>query len=323
MPNLQISALARAYSDSVPTNAPLRQNFNWQRNQTISIDNPRSDYHEIPAGQSWTFFNGTQSTGIDGGTAFTVSNPFTSTYRFTHVSGTAPAFRTDRGLTLSTKALMIGVNADATALFTIAGATWGTVAEGDTIFLPGPVTGDGATPFSVLNQGFWTVLAVLSTTVLQVGRPTGTDFQGTNETQTIASNPQVQAFSATGIQAGDKMRISAGFATTSRRTYTVTQVTPSWVEVQSSQAIPLETSKVPGATGMIFYRNAAKFCRVESDQEMIVLPNGATEPLLQPSPTQAGDPEQVAWWEALAPIWKLTIQNPSTATAKVVVFLGE
>lgn len=326
MSTLSILSKAVAFSDTnTTTSNPLRRNFDWTRSLSLSVASPKGDQQDIPAGGSWTFFNNVRSTTVDGTTAFTVTtNPNDSArYRFSFVSGTNPTLRTDRSLTLSGAAVTVAIAANATATLTTGSGTFGSTAAGDTIFIPGVSTGDSAGPFNVLNEGYWVVLAVLSSTAIQVARPTGTAFQGTAEVQTLTQNAQLQAFSAAGVQIGDQVAISAGFSPSTQKTFTVEAVTSKFFEVESSTAIPLETAIEPGAAGIQFYNGAKRFLRVEADQLCSIRLNGATNDLLQIQPSQAGDPDQMGWQELMGPVWSLVVVNKSSQTTTVNALSAE
>jgi hypothetical protein len=328
MSHLTISSKAVAYSDPTVTGNPLRKNFDWQRGYAIDVTNPKSMQSEVVAGDSYTFFNGSRTTAIDGTTAFDVTaNPaLANVYRFTRSAGTVPALRTARtpvlgGAPFAT--LSVVVQADASVTMQLTDGTWGDVVAGDTVFIPGASTGDAATPIDILNEGLWIVLAVLSSTVIQCGRATGETFSGTSSSVTLTSTSQVLAFSAAGVQLDDSVAISNAFAASTQKTFTVSQVTPSWFEVTSTTVIPLETGKLPTATGMIFYSSAKRFVRVECDQELVVRLNGATTDYLRTSPVDPADTEQVGWFEVFGPVWSLTVVNKSSQIATVDLFSAE
>jgi hypothetical protein len=325
MSTLVVTSKIVGHSDSSQNNDPRRKHFDWLRERKLTVSNPKSNEEVIPAGASFSFFNGTVTTAIDGTTAFTITKSLLGggRYRFTRVAGTAPALRTDRGLTLTGQNITVADNGDGSATFTLGGGTWGTTVAGDTLWLPGPQTGDAATPLSVLNQGAWVVIATLSATVIQAVRPTGMNFSVAGETVLLTANTQAQAFSAAGVQAGDKVEISSGFSPTTLRTYEIVEINPSWFEVISSLAIPLEASKIPTASGMIFYNDAKNWLCVEADQEVALRINGMTDDRLRVTPAQAGVDDQTGWHEHLGPSWSLTVVNKSSQATTVTVFSTE
>lgn len=323
---LTLMSKAMAFRDQVTTAQPVMKNFDWSRNYTVSVTKPKSSGEELAPGQEHTFFSGAVSTSLDGTTALTVTrSPLEATrYRFTRVSGTSPAFRSDVGLTLATHTLTVAVQSDATALMTLNAGTWGALAEGYEVFIPGVTTGDTAGQFSALNEGWWSVMAVLSATQIQVQRRSGAIFQATSESILIAANTEVQAFDVAGVvMPGFGLDISDGFALATKKTFVVAEVTATWVEIVSTMALPLEVAKTPGATGFQFYTGAKRFIRIESDQEVSVRINGATDDRLRISLFDPADTGEPGHWEASAPVWALTIVNRSSQSANVNVFSCE
>jgi hypothetical protein len=195
------------------------------------------------------------------------------------------------------------------------------VVVGDTVFVPNTNTGDSANVFSAANSGYWTVISVVSTSSLQLARPAGEDFAATPETQTPVSAAQVQIFSASGVQVGDAVDISAGFSFSD--TFTVAAVTANFFEVVSSKIIPSEVGVTPGASGMIFYTDTKNFLYVEVDQEAVVRLNGASGNFDRLSPREPGSPTMPGVFMKLGPVWSLVIVNRSTVTLSALVIHAE
>jgi hypothetical protein len=103
----------------------------------------------------------------------------------------------------------------------------------------------------------------------------------------------------------------------------VDRVTAKWFEVVSTSPVPLEAGKIPGASGMVFYSNGKSYVRVEVDQEAVVRLNGDTSDFCWVSPQQAGDPEQVGWFEKYGPVWQLDVANKSSQVLNVSTFSAE
>lgn len=323
--NLQFNALA--FSDSISSNQPQRQNFNWTRqNNLVAVNNPRSNEFVIGGGGTTTVFNGIETTSIDGTTAFTVTLSVlnSSVYRFTNSAGTAPDFRTARGITIANQPVTFTRNIDQSATLSVGGSGNFTGAQvGDTIFLPDTLTGDTASVFNALNTGYWIVNGVLSSTALSLVRPTSVVFSATTETKTPTLAASLQIYSAAGIQIGDSVVISAGFAASTQRTYQVTQINPSWFEVISTLPIALESGILPTATGMVFYTSSKVWIRVESDQQTVVQINGDTNTYNRIQPFQAGDDTFPGWWELWGPVYKLVLINKGTTPAGITVLSVE
>jgi hypothetical protein len=322
-----------AYSDTVPSNNPMLRAFDWSRNYNgLAVSNPQSYPYYIQPGQSQLVFSGTRTTTLASNTAFTVSQQNTtnySIYRFTFVSGTNPTLRTNRNLALLTGGYTVTVTQsnNQSATFTSSGGTpFSAVQVGDTLYLPGPVSYDGTSPFNTLNQGFWTVIQVSGGGLaVSAIRPVGTTYSGVAEGPiTLTSNSQVQAYSQTGVQTGDSVVISAGFSPGTNGTYIVGNVTTGWFEITSTIPLAYDVAATPGVAGMIFYSFAKRFIRVEADQTVVVQLNGSsstTVPMI--APIVPGDPNNVGWFEIWGPVYSLTVLNTSLSSSNVFVLSCE
>jgi hypothetical protein len=322
---LNLIAAAVAYSDTAATQNPKRRFFDWNRQaQAIPVTNPQSRQYTVDPGATLSIFSGGRATAIDNTTAFDVTQGLDpSTYRFTAVSGTSPAFRTDRGLNLNGHTVTVTANTNGTVTLTDAGANFAGVQSGDTVFLPGLLDSYSLSPFNTLNQGVWSVLAVLSATSMTLRRPDGVSFSGVTETVVITDQQQVAAYSAVGVQVGDKVEISQGFALATRGTYVVAKVTPKWFEVVSAQPIALESGVLPTNSGLQFYTSCKKYLRVEVDQEAVVQLNGDTSQVCRVSPVLPADADQMGWFEKWGPTYSLSVVNRTAVPMSVNVFSCE
>lgn len=328
MSTLNLLTKAVAFKDQGgPSNQPQQKHFDWARQQTVTVSSPKSNEEDIPAGGSFTFFSGSVATSTDGTTAFTITRSAldSTRYRFTHSAGTAPAFKPPVALALAGSSLTIAVQPDATALMTIVGVdTWGALAPGDEVFIPGITTGDTASPFNTLNEGAWVVMAiVVAGSVIQVARRADATFEGVSETIAVTDDTQVIAYSPSGVAIGDSLDISAGFSPSVRKTFQVVAVTPTWVEVVSTVGLPLEVAKTPGAAGFVFYTAAKRFSRLETSQEVAIRINGMTDDKLRCAPLDIADTSGPGEFKLHGPIWSLVVVNRSSQTATVTLFSAE
>lgn len=304
----------------------------WTRQLSgLTVENPSSRQYKVEPGATLSVFNGSRSTSIDGTTTFSVTlNPLsTSRYRVTASAGTSPAFRTPRALTLSGVAITITAVANGTLKLDLgAGVVAGDFAAiqaGDHIWIPGTTTGDSAGPFNSANEGLWSCLGVapsgaVANRAITLKRINTEDPSGASETVTPASNDQIIAFSATGVQVGDTAEFASPLWTTAlRRSFAVDRVTPTWFEFLSTNPLPLDVGVLPTSTGLIFYSDAKRYLRIEADQEAAVQLNGDTDQLNRISPISPADPQQVGWMEKFGPTWKLDIVNRSDATMSINV----
>lgn len=319
----------QAYGDTSINSNPKLKYVDWQRDMMgVIVDDPGSKPYTVDPGASKVIFNGTRSTTIGSATAFdvTLSPLDPSRYRFTWNGGQNPGLRTDRGLQLNGEAVTIAVNANSTVNMSVPALSahdFTTVVGGDIVFIPGTSTGDSAGPFSILNEGFWQVLAVVSSTNIVLSRPVGVSFGATSETKTLTSNAQLQAFSANGVQVGDVVDISAGFPLALERAFELVTVTSTFFEVESSSALPVTPGNVPGVSGMIFYSDPKNFIYIEVDQEAAIQVNGDTGQSNRLSPIEAGNPSAPGMYMKRGVTWSLTIVNRSQVTLNAFVIQSE
>ena len=324
MPTLSLTSATTAFSDASRSGEILQKHFDWRRSlNAISVSNPESKFLSVEPGASKTVFNGTVTTTVSGSTVIGITiNPIQpSRYRFSYVSGTALGIRTDRGLALSGVVLtLVSVGNGSLTVTAGSGTPFATVVVGDSVFIPGLSTGDSAGGFNTINEGLWSVIGA-SGTVLTLTRPTGVSFQGASESVTPAAN-SVMAYSAAGVQVGDGVDITIGFALPALKSYKILEVTPKWFEVISTSPLAVQTG-TPTAAGIAFYTESKRFVRVECDQESAVQVNGDSGNSNRLSPWGAGDPQQVAEYVKTGLTWSLVVKNLSGAVANVLVLSAE
>jgi hypothetical protein len=318
MPTLNITSTTLVYGDTTVNSNPKYRFLDWTRKQEgESCTNPKNEQFTVDPSASLSIFNGTRTTSIDGTTAFSVTqSPLdASIYRFTATGGTLPAFRTDRNLALSGVAVTMTMNANATVSMTVTvGTPFATTIAGDTILITGLNTGDSAGVFSTLNQGYWTVIGVITNKNITLARPAGVLFTAASEVVTPSSNTNVLNFTGTGVQLNDKVEISAGFAVATQKSFTIATVTPNWFEVVSTTPLALENAIIPGAAGMAFYKFSKRYVRVETDQEAAIQANGDSGQTQRISPRIIADPDNMAFYDKYGPMWSLVVVNRSTTT---------
>jgi len=320
---LNLTSNVLAFSDVNVTSNPSLRQIDWSRFHQVDVSNPKTDIFDLAPGETLTLFNGTRSTSINGSTDFDLTlSPLASTrYRFTWGgAGANPAFRTDRGLALDTETVTVVINNNYTATFTTTAGGFSGMVAGDIVFIPGTTTGDTAGPFSSDNEGYWNVLSIDGTnTTIQLSR-SGDSFSGVSEVVILTDDSELQAFSSTGLQVGDKVNISSGFSTTVQGTYEVDTVNPKWFEVLSTDTLPVSETAVPTASGMIFYTSAKRYIKLEADQACVVRANGASDS------TQAVEPwnsEAPGEYSKTGPTWSLSVENKSASTLNLVVLSAE
>jgi hypothetical protein len=326
MSTLTLISHISAYDDDVSGNTSLNVVGPWKRQiQNIPVEDPQSKKVTIAGAGSETIFDGTRSTSIDGTTEFslTASDSDPSRYRIECTGGTAPAFRPARTLDLSGLDVTLTVGLNLSVVVTVdAGTPFGDVEVGDVVFIPGTATGDAASPFNSLNVGYWTVLGASSASIT-IARNSGTTFEGLTETVTVVSADQFQAFDTSGVQVGDTAVLSSGFATPALRSYSISAVNPSWVEITHTLPLSDETGVVPTASGMLFYTNAKRFTYIEATQECVCRFNGDTSNVTSISPWVAGDKDKVGMMLRTGTVWKLELVNQSSSELKALVITAE
>lgn len=334
MENLNLITHILAYDDTEAgtTNNPRRRIADWSRLfSNLSISKPKSNVFSVEPGQTLDLFSGVRATSIDGTTAFDVSLLPTgsSVYRFTRSAGTNPNFRTPRTLGAdATSQITVTINNNATAQFMASGGTlvnFSPVQVGDILRIAGITTGDAAGPFAALNEGYWVVLTVTALSVT-CRRLAGASFLGAAETVTLGASFATNfiAYSAAGVQLGDRMEITAGFSPVTQKTFTVSQAAPLFIEIVSAEPLPLENLVIPGISGMVFYTSAKRLVYLEVDQEAVIRVNGYTGNATRLSPFLAADPSLVASYQQVGNVYQLTIVNKSeTATLNGFFFFAE
>ena len=318
-----------SFVDRTVNNNPRLRPVDWDRQaEGIPVSNPRSTTLTIPVGGSTNVFDGIRSTSIDGTTTFSLGLLSTSpsSYRITHTAGTAPGFRANRALTLNGIEVTFTVNANYTvnlSVSTLAASDFAAVQDGDIIFIPNTSTGDSLNVISPLNSGYWQVLSKTDSENIVLSRGVNAVFEAVGETVTLTANSQLTAFGSSGVQVGDVVTISNGFAISALSTFTVTAVTNSFIEFVSTVPLANQSGIQPGASGMIFYTDAQRFVYLESDQDCVVRINGDTGDYQRVSPIEAGNPDLPGFWQKWGNTFSLTIVNKSAFPAKVLVIYAE
>jgi hypothetical protein len=325
----EYTALA-IYQDASPNNNPQNRMADWRQNVVnVSVDNPLNEKFSIPPSGQQLVFSGSRVTTIDNTSAFSITiNPTNSNlYRVTNTAGTAPGFRTNRGLTLTGDTVTVTVNNNVSVTFNVVTNNWSSVSVGDTVFIPTVLTGDVASPFNVLNGGFWLVIgkdAGGTPKNMTATRLPGVSFSGTSETVAQTTNTQFNVFSSAGVQVGDTLQISSGFSlVTQQVAYTVATVTATFVEFLSSSPLPLEVGITPTNSGMTFYNFAKRYVRIEADQPCYVQFNGSSDVTNLIIPRLAGDLSgNFGWMEKWTNAFSVNVVNKSPNNTLNIIFIS-
>lgn len=306
-----------AYGDASLSGNPQLRYVDWSRQMLdIPVQNPKAEAFVLQPGDEKPIFDGTRTTTIGTNTQFSVAMvDATGRYRITWTGGADPGLRASRAVNVSGIELSLNFLANKSLVITAASGTpFSAIQSGDQVYIaPGE--------FSSGNEGFWSALASTGGTVTLV-RFSGDDSIGVTETVTPSSATSISAFASAGVQPGDKVEISSGFAPALRRTFRVEAVTGAWFEIFSTSALPAQSGIQPGG-GMKFYTSAKKYIRIEADQECTVRINSDTTDNNRISPWVAGDFKQVGEYSKTGPTWALTLVNKSSVALNVVVVSAE
>jgi hypothetical protein len=323
---LKLNNSVLAYADLGITSNPLRRYVDWAIARSIPVSNPQSQPYALAPGDSITLVGPARSIGLDNGTpiSITLSPLAPDRYRFGWVPSetTPPAFRTERSFSQTGSAsVSIVANANSTITFT-SPSNFASTNVGDVLYIPGVATGDTASVFGPLNEGFWTVIGIPSSDAVICARPAGTVFTGASTTATAIAGVDFFVYTAAGVQVDDFMVVPVnGFVAPVSGTYKVVAVTSRWVEVVSQKPLPLLSSTTN--TGLAFYATAKRFVRIEGDQSFVVQLNGNNGLDNQVDPVQGGDPDNTGWFEKWGPVYQLEVLNLSTETLNLIAISAE
>lgn len=258
-----------AYNDTtsgIINNNPKFRVADWNRSYFgLDVSNPQSQNLVIPAGSSYTLYDGSRSTTIDNTTTFSITTTIGSTYRIFWTSGTLPGFRVQRSLSTSaTTSFNVTVNNNAVvSISQSAGPAvdFSTVQIGDILYI------SNTSLFNVANQGYYPIIAKGSN-YIQIQNNVAAAESNISLTTGFANDFQI--FSSTGVKVGDVAVISGGFSVVSQGSYQVTAVAPTFFEFTASNPLPIETGIAPTAAGLNFYNNAKFITYIETDQNCFI-----------------------------------------------------
>lgn len=310
MPKLSLLIHLNAYSDSNSSNAPSLSNFKWTRDISgLPASNPVSAAFQLNPGETRTLYTGQRTLSGDGTTQYGISlKPLSSSnYRIQYLSGTPPLFKPART-----------TGADATTQITVVTngpiVTFSSTA-GTPLNLAGVSVGDLArigSEFNILNQGEWKIIAKSATSftvenevAVNEGPITlGSDFAN-----------QILIYGASGVQKGDTIVIQSGFSPVTLGSYSVTDVTSTYVEFYSTNILPTETGIV--STDLAIYSAAKGLIYLESDQNVGIQINGNAVANVEPFVINNSTCPGVFMLRST--VWTFTITNNSLNVANLFV----
>lgn len=323
MPILNLQLNSVSYKDVKPSNNPSIRVFDLAFKQLgMVVDRPKSEDFTIAPGETRAVFNGTRTTTIDGTTAFSISQPQPSinVYRFTNTGGTAPTFRTDRVPAVdNTSVFAVSVNGPL-ATYTNTG---GTALDTTNVVVGDILKIENGAGFSQSNSGTFIVLNKSSNSI------TVQNLNAIVETITLTDFTKFWLYSNGGsnnqIQIGDKVVISAGFSPATQGTYTVSDVTPKYFEIEAAppNGLPIETGITPGAAGLVFYSSAVAFILIAAQQKCSVRLNADTSDNTLIEPNEPNNPERPGIYLKMGTTYSLSIKNLSLEPMNVIVATAE
>ena len=312
-----------AYSDSSgQTDNPRQRVFDWTRQFSgIEVANPNSDHKVVVPGGSYTIFDGSGSHSMDGTSTLSLAL-LPNTDPIYRLSVTGPAgFRTARAVS-GIVACTVTVNNNAVAIFNFTSSTLTGVVAGDIMRINGVVTNDsGPYAFASTNAGNWVVIGVTGTAVSCV-RPVGEQFSGLAEVVAVATN-NVQFYSSSGIQVGDKIDISGSLSVVSWGRYIVADVTATSIYFVSGLPLPNETGIAYVPTTISFFTQSKKLVYIEADQESVVQLDGDTGTKVRISPMTPGSPSLVGYFHKWGDTYKCVVVNRSVNVMNLKWITGE
>jgi hypothetical protein len=319
MSKLNLLFHINGYEDSSNSNEPTLNNFKWHRDYLgLEIDESESKSIALASGESQELFSGSVSISADGTTIYDIAlkSGSSSTYKISHKSGTAPLFRTPRtsGADATTE---ITVTKNAKILkFESTGGTSLDLISG------GAVVGDRVRigdQFNLSNQGEFKVIAV-----------SATGFSVENETGVSESNivlgagfaTQINIYSSSGVQIGDKIDIQNNFSLVSQGTYEITDVSHDYLEFHSANSLPEETDISNSPEAFVIYRSAKQLIYIEADAKLNIKINGSTVTNTL-EPFEINGVAKPGVFFSKSTLKSVEIENPTTDICKVFYITAE
>lgn len=307
MGKLNIFVHLNAYRDSVSSNSPSLNNFKWGRDIAgIDAEKAQSLEFSLAPGETRILHDGERPLASDNTTEYDVTQKSSGVYVLKHSSGTAPVFRTKRSISSdATTVVDISVSGSFTTLQSVSGTpfNFASVVIGDEVLV-----GD---EFEAANQGRFKVLSKTATSIMfenpsaiaESGVTLGADFDN-----------QVRVYSASGVRAGDKIRLGTGFNTILQNTYEVIAAQDNLIEFYYTNAnLPEDLSVL--APELNIYSSAKKLIYMESDQKVELEINGIQESSLEPF--VQGTNSQPGILLKRSVVWSLVVTNNGSDTSNL------
>jgi hypothetical protein len=273
MAKMNLLASIQVYKDTSPTNNPLQSTANWTSSHSgIEVDETETRNLKVASKQTEVLFSYEIETGLDSTTSFDLSKKsgVLNTYTLSHNSGTVPSFRDERGIDVDETTEFTITKSGALVTFTHSG--------GQAPDLSSAQFGDEVkigSQFNMFNQGKFQLLNKTTDSF------TIENMLGTVETVILGSSfeEQLSIYSASGVQIGQKIKISNNFVNYSHGVYEITDVAPDYLEFSAAKDLPEEQNVL---ANIVVYNNSKSFIYVEYDKNCTLVINGVEMHDLKP-----------------------------------------
>lgn len=319
MSKLNLLIHMNGYEDANSSNEPTLNNFKWNRDYLgLEIDEPSSKLANLSPGETKELFSSNVSINADGTTTYDISlkTGTSSTYKIAYNSGTAPEFRTAR---------VSGADATTEVTVTKNGNTLKFESTSGTLFdliSNGVVVGDRVrigSVFNSSNQGKFTIIAVTATSFIIEN-----EF-GFNESNIVLGadfSEQINIYSSSGVQVGDKIDIENNFSLVTQGTYEITDVSHDYIEFHSVTSLPEETNVSNDPSAFSIYRGAKQLIYIEANTKLNIKINGSSVTNTI-TPFQYNGSVKPGVFLSKSVFKSVTIENPTTSDCKVYYITAE
>lgn len=294
------------YSDQNPSNNASLNNFKWTRNiEGIQNEESSAESFNLAPLESKVLFSGTRILPQDNTTTFNLTlKPFTQNiYRLNILSGPQDYFRTPRNLFVDdTTEVQLIKNGSVITISSIDGANMDTtdVIVGDSLRL--------GSLFSPVNQGEHRIISKTPNSISIINN------LGANESVVLGLDydEQLEIYSSSGIQIGDKLYINNGFSLASFGTYTIKDVSSNYLEFYSTSPL-LEESSVPA--NITIYSESKQFVYLENTTKLALKING--NEVIDLEPFSACNASRPGVFMIRSTIFSLEVENKDLNDSKL------
>ena len=314
--NLLINYLA--FNDATVSNSPNLKlaDLTYKFNSSCSSKVQTQDI-EINPGETMSMFSSSRTINSVLGTQLSLQKQATfNTYRIT---ANSDIFRTSRATPqVGNVDLAISKNGGLATLSIVAGTLdWSAVQIGDVIEIS-PL-------WSMVNQGKFSVIAKTASTIIYKNLNAVVESKAAVPNVSTLYKIYSNGFSANSIQIGDKFQLGAPFYQISQGTYTITAVSPEFIEFlsQSISGLPDQTGIIMASDTLAAYGDAKGFLFIIAQNKVAIHLNASTEDnvIIEPCVPNVADKAGIMIKQGL--FFSLEIKNLSNDIAKLIVVTSE